>query len=215
MSNLSRFLSKIPENSFIKIEGNTLQIRNGDVHYPFRQSSDFLYLTGLSVPDMILTIYKKHMILWRDAVDEFDTIWGSDKISDEAIIQISNISDIREKNDLAKYMEKIGTLEIFDASEILIQMRLYKTPDEIEKIRKAIAITDRAFRNIESKILPGMYEYEVEALFAYEFRKSGVTEAYPTIVASGKNACTLHYTKHHSQIQKDDFLLIDAGCEYE
>lgn len=60
-----------------------------------------------------------------------------------------------------------------------------------------------------------MYEYEVEALFAYEFRKAGMTEAYPTIIASGKNACTLHYTKHHSQIQQGDFLLIDAGCEYK
>lgn len=144
-ANLSRFLSKIPENAFVKIEGNPLQIRNGDVHYLFRQNSDFLYLTGLSVPNMVLTIFQKKVILWRDSVDEFDTIWGSDKIPDEEIVQISGISDIREKNDLDEYIEQRRESQVFDTTEVLIQMRLYKTPNEIEKIRKAITITDRAF----------------------------------------------------------------------
>lgn len=59
-----------------------------------------------------------------------------------------------------------------------------------------------------------MYEYEIEAEFAYFFRKNNVTEAYPTIVASGPNACTLHYTKHNRKIENGDFVLIDAGAEY-
>jgi len=53
---LHQFISFLPSDSFTLIRGNSLILRNGDVHYPFRQSSDFLYLTGLSVPGLTLTI---------------------------------------------------------------------------------------------------------------------------------------------------------------
>jgi hypothetical protein len=66
-----------------------LQLRNGDVHYPFRQDSDFLYLTGLSVPGLILTIFSDQIILWRESITEQDIIWGSDKISDDEMSRIS------------------------------------------------------------------------------------------------------------------------------
>ena len=50
-------ISHLPSDQIIVIPGATAQLRNGDVHYPFRQDSDFLYLTGLSVPDLVLTIH--------------------------------------------------------------------------------------------------------------------------------------------------------------
>lgn len=59
-----------------------------------------------------------------------------------------------------------------------------------------------------------MYEYEIEAEIARIFRLHHLIEAYPTIVASGPNSCTLHYTDHTRQIQEDDLVLIDAGSEY-
>ncbi len=59
-----------------------------------------------------------------------------------------------------------------------------------------------------------MYEYEIEAEIARIFRKYHLTEAYPTIVASGQNTCVLHYTEHSRQIKKGDLVLIDAGSEY-
>jgi hypothetical protein len=89
---LSQFIREIPKESFTMIRGNSLVLRNGDVHYPFRQDSDFLYLTGLSVPGLTLTIKKWEekssalsgtsftkevieTILWREAITEHDTIW--------------------------------------------------------------------------------------------------------------------------------------------
>ncbi len=59
-----------------------------------------------------------------------------------------------------------------------------------------------------------MYEYEIEAEIARFFRSYHLTEAYPSIVASGPNTCTLHYTKNTRQIVDDDLVLIDAGAEY-
>ena len=213
-SHLSLFLSRIPPDVFIEIRGAIEQLRNGDVHYPFRQNSDFLYLTGLSIPKLILSFFWEEVILWREEITDQDHIWGTDKLSDEEIMDILGISDIRDLVNFEAYRKNISSESIFDPKEILSQMRLIKTPDEIEKIRKAITITNWAFERVKEKICAGMYEYEVEAIFAYEFRKSGVTEAYPTIVASGKNACTLHYTKNISKIENGDLILIDAGCEY-
>jgi Xaa-Pro aminopeptidase len=59
-----------------------------------------------------------------------------------------------------------------------------------------------------------MYEYEIEAEIARVFRSHHLTEAYPSIVASGPNTCVLHYTDHTRKIENGDLVLIDAGCEY-
>ena len=59
-----------------------------------------------------------------------------------------------------------------------------------------------------------MYEYEIESEIARIFRSHHLTEAYPTIVASGPNTCVLHYTDHSRQIKEGDLVLIDAGAEY-
>ena len=58
-----------------------------------------------------------------------------------------------------------------------------------------------------------MYEYEIEVLIAHGFRRHHGTEAFPTIVASGINSCTLHYTKNTRRIESDDVVLIDFGIE--
>lgn len=55
-THLSSFLRELPSDAFVVLYGNSEVIRNGDVHFPFRQSSDFLYLTGMLSPDIILTI---------------------------------------------------------------------------------------------------------------------------------------------------------------
>jgi len=60
-----------------------------------------------------------------------------------------------------------------------------------------------------------MYEYEIEAMIAYGFRRHHGTEAFPTIVASGVNSCTLHYTQNTRQIELGDIVLIDFGIELD
>lgn len=93
-SHLTVLISQLPSDQLIMITGANLQLRNGDVHYLFRQNADFLYLTGLSVPGIVLTIYSDEIILWRDPITEMDIIWGSDKLSDDEIRDISGIEDI-------------------------------------------------------------------------------------------------------------------------
>lgn len=132
------------------------------------------------------------------------------------MISVSGIVDIRDMKGFEEYYHehKTSLLEESQWRPMIHSLRLIKSPDEIEKIRKAIRVSRGAFAHIEKIIQPGMYEYEIEAEIARVFRQHHLTEAYPTIVASGPNTCILHYTEHSRQIQDDDLVLIDAGCEY-
>ena len=105
--------------------------------------------------------------------------------------------------------------EIVDPGAILHEMRLRKSPVEVETMRAAARITQEAHEGAMARARPGMREYEVEALLIDTFRRHGSERpAYGSIVGSGPNACVLHYRKNDRRIEPGDLLLIDAGCEY-
>jgi Xaa-Pro aminopeptidase len=106
--------------------------------------------------------------------------------------------------------------EILDLGHILHEMRLIKRCEEKSLIQKACKISARAHRQAMKVCKPGMKEYQIEAEFQYIFRRKGSEyPAYPPIVASGENACILHYTENSSELKDGDLLLIDAGCEVD
>jgi len=108
-----------------------------------------------------------------------------------------------------------GVHTIIDSGEILHEMRVKKDKEEIALIQKAVDITAEAQCAAMKAVKPGMYEYELEAVINYIYRKNGaVGPAYTPIVASGPNAIYLHYDANNRQIQKDDLVLIDTGAEY-
>jgi Xaa-Pro aminopeptidase len=105
--------------------------------------------------------------------------------------------------------------EIVDPGAILHEMRLRKSPFEIETMRSAARITREAHQLAMGRARPGMREYEIEALLLDTFRRHGSERpAYGSIVGSGPNACVLHYRRNDRLMDKGDLLLIDAGCEY-
>jgi Xaa-Pro aminopeptidase len=97
---------------------------------------------------------------------------------------------------------------------ILADMRLVKSLYEIEQIKTACSITEKALERVLHFIKPRVWEYEIEAEIAHEFVKNGAGFAFDSIVASGKNACTLHYTTNDSICEEGDLLLLDIGAEY-
>jgi Xaa-Pro aminopeptidase len=105
--------------------------------------------------------------------------------------------------------------EIADPGTLLHELRLRKTPDELDAMRRAVSITREAHELAMARAKPGMHEYEVEALLLDTFRRRGAERpAYGSIVGSGPNACVLHYRKNDRRMEPGDLLLIDAGCEY-
>ncbi len=106
--------------------------------------------------------------------------------------------------------------EFVDLKYILHELRLLKGPEEIKLMRRACKVSAAAHRRAMRNCRAGMMEYEVQAELEYEFRKAGSSSpAYPSIVASGANACILHYTENESELKDGDLLLIDAGAEMD
>ncbi|MCX8099287.1 MAG: aminopeptidase P N-terminal domain-containing protein [Casimicrobiaceae bacterium] len=105
---------------------------------------------------------------------------------------------------------------LVDVYSILDEMRLIKDEHEIALMRRAAEITAAAHVRAMRFARPGQWEYEVEAELMHEFIRSGArAPAYNPIVASGPNACVLHYSASSRRMEPGDLLLIDAGCEYE
>jgi Xaa-Pro aminopeptidase len=108
-----------------------------------------------------------------------------------------------------------GPTAIEDAGVILHSMRLVKSQAELELMRQAAAISVEAHNYAQEIARPGRYEYEIQAEMERIFRlRGGTGVAYPSIVASGENACILHYIENTRQMQDGDLLLIDAACAY-
>lgn len=104
---------------------------------------------------------------------------------------------------------------ITDPATILHEMRLRKNADDLRDLRRAAEISAAGHVAAMKHCKPGMYEYELEALVEYIFRKSGATGVgYPSIVGAGFNTTILHYNTNQCRINEGDLVLIDAGAEY-
>jgi Xaa-Pro aminopeptidase len=109
-----------------------------------------------------------------------------------------------------------GPIAIEDPAPTLHSLRQIKSAAELELMRTAAAISVDAHNRAREFAKPGRYEYEIQAEMEHTFRlRGGMGPAYPSIVASGANACVLHYTENVRQMQDGELLLIDAGCAYD
>ena len=96
----------------------------------------------------------------------------------------------------------------------LHDLRFCKNPLEVKQIKQAIDVTARGFRRVLKMVKPGVTEYEIEAEWAKEFIKRRCKFAYTPIVASGGNACVLHYLQNDQTCRKGELLLMDVGACY-
>ena len=100
-------------------------------------------------------------------------------------------------------------------AKIMFELRQVKSDAEVALMKEAIRITDLAFRRILKFIKPGVMEYEIEAEISHEFLRNRCTgHAYSPIIASGKNACVLHYIENNQRCNDGDLLLLDFGADY-
>lgn len=115
-----------------------------------------------------------------------------------------------------KWCQETYPLHRYERSApIMHHLRAIKSDIEIELIKKACHITELGFRRLLQFIKPGVMEYEVEAEICHEFiRNRSRGPAYDSIIASGANACILHYTDNSRKCKDGDLLLMDFGAEY-
>lgn len=97
---------------------------------------------------------------------------------------------------------------------LLHECRLVKSAGEVEIIRRACSLTAKGFKRVLRFTKPGRTETEVEAEFAHEFIRNRARFAYEPIVATGKNACCLHYQENTAELKAGQLLLLDVGAAY-
>ena len=158
-------------------------------------------------------------IVWVDVLDGIMQQWVH--LAD-AIYLDSNEND--RKNNLLRTSEyrfidemkaRYPLHSFCRAASIMKELRAVKSKEEVQVIQKAIDITEVAFRRLLQFIQPGVKEYEIEAEIYHSFlsqRATGV--AYHSIIASGDNARTLHYTSNNNVCKDGELILMDFGAEY-
>ena len=115
-----------------------------------------------------------------------------------------------------KHFQSLFPLQHYQRpAPLLHRLRTCKSACEIQLIQQACDITEAGFRRVLSTLKPGILEYELEAEYAHEFLRSGSRDfAYQPIIASGANACVLHYLSNDHECNNGDLLLIDVGAEF-
>ncbi len=105
---------------------------------------------------------------------------------------------------------------IRDISATVAEMRLFKSDAEMDSLRLACQLSARGHAEAMRFAHPGLYEYQVQAALEYFWRQAGSRHnGYPSIVASGANACVLHYVENGDRIGDDELVLIDAAAEVD
>jgi Xaa-Pro aminopeptidase len=231
------------------------RLRNRDVLYPYRQDSDFYYLTGFPEPEAIAVLMPgraggEYLLFCRDRDPERETWDGArvgpvGAVSDYGADQAYPIAAADEwlprlLAEADRVFYTMGAHPEFDQrvlgwvtslrthgggvhapdqftglDHFLHDLRLYKSRDEAQAMRRSARIAVQAHRRAMALCRPGLYEYQVEAEFLHEFRSAGARPSYLPIVGSGPNTCVLHYHANDRQLRDGDLLLVDAGCEYD
>ena len=123
--------------------------------------------------------------------------------------------ETREDRFIKKLKIDFPAHQYLKSAPIMHRIRSVKEQEELELLQKACNITEAGFRRLLGFIQPGVWEYEIEAELAHEFlRNRSKGFAYTPIVASGKNACVLHYIENNKQCLDGDVILLDVGAEY-
>lgn len=155
-------------------------------------------------------------------LDDFDVILAEVMVYAENVylnateyIKYFNPVPYRDLRFISDLKEKYPNHNYKRSAPVMHKLRTIKSEEEIALIRKAIDITNKAFHRVLKSVKPGRFEFEVQADIEHQFminRAEG--SAYYPIIASGKNACALHYVSNDQLCNDGDLLLMDFGAEY-
>ena len=125
-----------------------------------------------------------------------------------AVIEVES----REARFVADTLRRYPLHDYHRLAPLLHHLRAVKSDPELGLIRRACDVTASAFARVLRFVQPGVGEWEVEAEFAHEFIRHRCRFAYQPIIASGPNACVLHYISTAAICQKDSLLLLDVAA---
>ncbi len=252
--NRLRLRQLFDNSSPIVITANGVLQKSADNPYPFRQDSDFWYLTGLYIEDAVLVLEEdSEYVILPDLDDSYVAFLGNHNLDEYA-----DTSGIREFVDAKEGWERLGkqlkkskayatieppkaylehhhmytnparaalcarvsginhSIERIDLRTILARMRTIKQEPELLVMQAAFDITINALQQTIRQGLKKAYENEKQIKNEYVYQAAllgATTQSYDPIVASGTNACIMHYQRNNSPINTGTGVLIDVGSE--
>jgi Xaa-Pro aminopeptidase len=235
------------------------KIRNAGNAHPFRQDSDFAWVTGFDEPEGAALLFadpgpeRSGLVMFVRPRDREREIWDGLRAGVEGAVAeygadaahpvaeteakleehlarggtlwyrlgFSREWDERVVRVIQKLRDRIRTGvhapdPVRDPGAVLHELRLVKSPEEIDRLRHAAEITAEAHMAAMRDGRPGAREYQVQSEIEYAFlRRGGSGPGYGTIVAAGANATILHYRAGNAELKAGDLCLVDAGAEFD
>ncbi|UKH18216.1 Xaa-Pro aminopeptidase [Actinobacillus pleuropneumoniae] len=238
----NRVFEQMQDNSALVVFTETEKRRNSDCDYLFRPDSYFWYLTGFAEPKSALLLIKKdsknESVIFLRKKDPLMETWNGRRLGIEKAPEALNVDLAFDIEDISRvFAEKTQNLtacyyakglqewgdsvvaeqfvDVIDWQPMLSEMRLIKSTAEIALIQQACHISGLAHIRAMKQTRSNRYELEIEGEIQHEFTRFGARfPAYNSIVASGENACILHYNENDQVLKDGDLLLIDAGAEF-
>ncbi|WP_234733755.1 aminopeptidase P family protein [Tellurirhabdus bombi] len=123
--------------------------------------------------------------------------------------------ETRESRYIREFKEKYPLHRLERLAPLMHNLRAIKQPEEVELLKEAVRITEDGFRRLLKFVKPGVWEYEIEAELAHEYiRQRSRGFAYQPIIATGANACVLHYLENSMECKAGEVILLDVAAEY-
>ena len=161
----------------------------------------------------IKTVYwlSQFETIFKQMMCEVDSIY----LNTNEHLRADTTVETREDRFIKKVKKDYPSHAVKRAAPIMHQLRSVKHSIELDLMQKACDITKSGINRLLKFIKPGVWEYEIEAELIHEFlRNRSKGFAYTPIVASGANACVLHYIENNQQCKSGDVILLDVGAEY-
>lgn len=229
------------QEGVIFLKGAETMYRYGtDYEFPFRQESNFWYLTGVNEPEYhaLIDIKSGDFHLFSPKLDAKFAVWHGKIRRKDEIEEDYRPDSLHYNNEFLTVLNKLKPSVVYclddeqaefvedlnrefkvdsdTLQDAITYCRCIKTDDELNLMRRAAEVNNKAHLEVMKALKPGMFEYETKALFDYHQQRHGLLHpAYNGIHAGGTNSAILHYVENRDQIGDGDLYLIDAGYECE
>lgn len=148
-------------------------------------------------------------VIFRILMCEQEHVWLNSNEHKRASVEV----ETRDARFIERVQRQFPLHTYHRLARLMHQLRVVKTEAEISLLKESVAITEKGFRRLLRFVKPGVKEYEVEAELLHEFTRRRAKFAYNPIIASGANACVLHYNQNDQPCKKGELLLLDvAAC---
>ena len=240
----TKLLHSLKNNSIALLTSATPKTRSNDTEFPYRQESNFYYLSGFKEDNSALVFIKEKKkvktVLFVYKKDSDEELWNGKRLGKKKAKKLFDVDEVylidefeefvkslamqfkhfyfdfmQKSSKEFKILERLSIENNHNLTSLVGMQRLIKSSAEIALVKKVLSITTQAHHNAMSMQKVGLYEYKLQAEFEYIFKKNGAySDAYTSIVACGNSANTLHYIDNNQKLRSGELILIDAGCEY-